>query len=338
MSLIYESLKKTGASGESETIEIKQQETDKKAVLKISYLRSPVVLTFLALAGLSAIGIVRFLATDSEEIHYNEIKSVHRVETTLPVARESMPDTPIASSASAPRIENHADLTTVGEISEKNAGPDPAPASMHSPMIDPENVSPTAEKFPSGSPIPIKHDVTQRTVSQTITQTPRSTTHPHEETDVDKESPVGRHESAETTTPLTRVVLRDTENKIQTNKSRPAESVSSLVAKIQTAVQKGNREEVENFIAKLVILKGKDDDFVKKIKAYHHLHEHEYDTAFILLSQVLANNRHDFEAGINMAILEIQTGKVEYARERLEMLSRVHPDNRTIRHLQEMIR
>lgn len=105
---------------------------------------------------------------------------------------------------------------------------------------------------------------------------------------------------------------------------------ASLVAKIQRSMSTGRSDQIEDLIGQLALLKGEDNSYVLKLKAFWCLKQHDYESAASLLNMVLKRYENDLEAGINMAILEIKTDQLAEARKRLARLREVYPENTLI--------
>ena len=106
--------------------------------------------------------------------------------------------------------------------------------------------------------------------------------------------------------------------------------ISSLVARIQTDIRSGNKDKVEKLINRLAILIGAENDYIIKLKSYWYITQEDYESASSLLGAVLKKRKNDLEAGINMAILEIKTGRVDQARKRLQKLRKIYEENTII--------
>ncbi len=106
--------------------------------------------------------------------------------------------------------------------------------------------------------------------------------------------------------------------------------IASLVAKIQKSMDTGSSDQIEDLIGQLALLKGEDNSYVLKLKAFWCLKQHDYESAASLLNMVLKRYENDLEAGINMAILEIKTDQLAEARKRLARLREVYPENTLI--------
>ncbi|MGD8258615.1 MAG: tetratricopeptide repeat protein [Desulfobacterales bacterium] len=107
-------------------------------------------------------------------------------------------------------------------------------------------------------------------------------------------------------------------------------TISRLIGDLQTAIATGNAKRTDELFEQLVALKGNQNSYVLKLKAYWHLQQGEYQTAIMLLKNVLDRHPDDLEAGINMAILEIKTNRLSAADERLAKLREIHPDDTRI--------
>ena len=106
--------------------------------------------------------------------------------------------------------------------------------------------------------------------------------------------------------------------------------IASLVAKIQRAIDTESSDHIEDLIEKLTLLKGEENNYVLKIRAFLCIRQDDYKSAVSLLNEVLSKNENDLEAGINMAIVEIKTGQISEARNRLAKLKEIYPENTLI--------
>ena len=107
-------------------------------------------------------------------------------------------------------------------------------------------------------------------------------------------------------------------------------TISRLVGDLQTAIAMGNSKRTDELFEQLVALKGNQNSYVLKLKAYWHMQQREYQTAMMLLKNVLDRHPDDLEAGINMAILEIKTDRLSAADELLAKLREIYPDDTRI--------
>ncbi|MEW6264227.1 MAG: tetratricopeptide repeat protein [Thermodesulfobacteriota bacterium] len=125
--------------------------------------------------------------------------------------------------------------------------------------------------------------------------------------------------------------------------SRPAglkdgQAPFELAALIQSAVSRNDFGQAEKLINQFASALGEENDYVIKLKAFSDLRRGDYDSAAKRLNQVLARNRNDLEAGLNMAILEIKTERYEEAHKRLSRLKEMYPDNARIPELLDKLR
>ena len=103
--------------------------------------------------------------------------------------------------------------------------------------------------------------------------------------------------------------------------------IARLVTRIHAGMDRGEHQLVQDLMMQLAALKGPENAYVLKMKAYWHLRNEEYPAAVTLLDRVLAQDADDLEAGINMAIAEIKTHQYQAARRRLGKLRETYPDN-----------
>jgi Coatomer epsilon subunit len=103
--------------------------------------------------------------------------------------------------------------------------------------------------------------------------------------------------------------------------------IARLVTDIQREMDRGDKDRIEKLFNELAVIRGQNNSYVLKLKAVWHLRNQEYEDASDLLKTVLSRNGRDLEAGLNMAIVEINTGKEKDAYRRLETLQQTYPDN-----------
>ena len=106
--------------------------------------------------------------------------------------------------------------------------------------------------------------------------------------------------------------------------------IASLVAKIRRSMDTRRSDLIEDLIDELALLKGKENSFVLKLRAFVCMRKNKYQSAALLLREVLRKNENDLEAGINMAIIEIKTGQIPEAINRLAILREIYPEDTLI--------
>ncbi|OQY14508.1 MAG: hypothetical protein B6I30_00300 [Desulfobacteraceae bacterium 4572_187] len=106
--------------------------------------------------------------------------------------------------------------------------------------------------------------------------------------------------------------------------------ISRLVDRIHESIKAGNIGRTKKFLRELEALKGKDNTYVLKMKAFWSLNRQDYESATGFLKRVLDKDERDLEAGINMAIIEIKTKRFQKAEERLKGLREIYPENTVI--------
>jgi hypothetical protein len=103
--------------------------------------------------------------------------------------------------------------------------------------------------------------------------------------------------------------------------------IARLVEKIQRSIGLLNDSYTQDLLDQLTMLKGENDPYVLNLKAFWSLRHKDYETTAAYLRKVLEQNEADFDAGINMAIVEISTNQLQAARKRLARLRKIYPDN-----------
>lgn len=106
--------------------------------------------------------------------------------------------------------------------------------------------------------------------------------------------------------------------------------ISGLIMRLQGAISEGNDVKVLKLLPELETIKGTDDPFVLKLKAFWRMKQGKYERAADLLGRVLEENPYDLTAGLDMAIVEIKTDRLGKARNRLKVLRSRYPDNEQI--------
>ena len=114
--------------------------------------------------------------------------------------------------------------------------------------------------------------------------------------------------------------------------------ISRLVDRIHKHIETGNISLTEKHLRELELLKGKENNFVLKLRAFSYLKRQDYESAEKLLKKVLNKSEKDLEATINMAIVEIKTKKFQQAEKRLKGLRETYPENTNILQLIEKLK
>jgi len=103
--------------------------------------------------------------------------------------------------------------------------------------------------------------------------------------------------------------------------------VARLVKMIKRSMSTTETGATDDLLGQLSLLKGEDDLYVLKLKAYWHIRHHRYQAADLLLKKVLEQDENDLEAGINMAVVEFKTDRYADALKRLSNIEDRHPEN-----------
>ncbi len=107
--------------------------------------------------------------------------------------------------------------------------------------------------------------------------------------------------------------------------------VSRLIARIRQSMKlNGSGGDTEMMLKQLESIKGKNNPFVMKLRAFWCIEKGEYDRALPLLEKVTGRNEKDLEAGLNLAVLEIKANQLQAARVRLTRLSQIYPENNQV--------
>jgi len=133
-------------------------------------------------------------------------------------------------------------------------------------------------------------------------------------------------EKADKSIPIEVSAIPEVEKIFLANAKKNAK-IARLVANIRWEMKHGNDNRTKKLLDELAALKGQNNIYVLKLKAVRHIHNKEFERAKDLLKIVLTKNEIDQEAGINMAIIEINTKQMENAYQRLAKLQILYPEN-----------
>lgn len=109
-----------------------------------------------------------------------------------------------------------------------------------------------------------------------------------------------------------------------------AARVGRMVSKIERSMIEGDMDRAKVLIDQLAELKGEQNAYLLKLRAVWQMRQGAYESAARLLTKVLEKEKDDLEAGINMAIIEIKTHRLDEARKRLAGLREIYQANTLI--------
>lgn len=109
-----------------------------------------------------------------------------------------------------------------------------------------------------------------------------------------------------------------------------AAKVGRLVSRIEKSMKDGDMDDAKALIDQLTQFKGEESSYLLKLRAVWHMRQRDYASAASLLTRVLEKEKDDLEAGINMAIIEIRTHRLDEARKRLAGLREIYQANTLI--------
>ena len=119
------------------------------------------------------------------------------------------------------------------------------------------------------------------------------------------------------------------ERTYQVNLEKAAKA-GRMVSKIERSMIEGDMDGAKALIDQLAQLKGEQNAYLLKLRAVWHMRQKDYESAAGLLTKVLEKKKDDLEAGINMAIIEIKTHRLDEARRRLAGLQEIYQANTLI--------
>lgn len=331
MSVIYESLKKLSPSGSRGAaargkvkkgpggIALKPSNSAAKSVLGLVILVVGAgLLVFLFMDELKGLGGTRIEMPDKPVV---VAKNVPKQTTERPDL-SGQPETEIQTDAETQPSGTARDLS--------------APASQYLPPEKTASVekSPIAETADNGSdenvekPLPIEETDAQKAEPANLAATPDAT--PQVE-------PTASQSSAEDRRETKKPSQQTQEEKFLASLTRE-HHISQLIDKIKLSMASDNTEHTVKLFNRLESIKGAGNSYVMKLKAFWYMQRGEFDLARPLLERVLSRNEDDKEAGVNMAVLEINTRQLPEARARLRKLMAAYPNDDAIHELYSQVK
>ena len=114
-------------------------------------------------------------------------------------------------------------------------------------------------------------------------------------------------------------------------------NVAMLAADLEDAIEKNDDIRTNELLARLTRITDVNSIYYLKLKAFMEIKRKNYGPAKKLLKNVLAKDKTDFEANINMAIIEIREQKLAKARQRLIRLKELYPSQTMVDDLLDML-
>ncbi|MBU1345018.1 MAG: hypothetical protein KKE44_23280 [Proteobacteria bacterium] len=120
-------------------------------------------------------------------------------------------------------------------------------------------------------------------------------------------------------------------------RTKKISDIASLAADLEDAIEKNDIFRTNTLLDQLTGNQDNTSAYYLKLKAFKEIRQENYAFAKTLLNKVLAKDNTDFEANINMAIIEIREQKLENARQRLIRLKDLYPSQSAIDDLLNML-
>jgi Flp pilus assembly protein TadD len=103
-----------------------------------------------------------------------------------------------------------------------------------------------------------------------------------------------------------------------------------LSNRLANAMHSSNQALVGRLMEELETVQGSDSLFLIRLKAYWQIQQNHLEKARVLLEQVLDQKPDDKESGMNLAVVDMRTGRIASARRRLEQLQHLYPEDNGI--------
>lgn len=120
--------------------------------------------------------------------------------------------------------------------------------------------------------------------------------------------------------------LRQSRNHmISAIKTKKVSRITSLSAEFENAIVKNDAQTADRIMKALLKEQQPHQPYVLKLMAYREIQKENYPQAKKWLNLVLQEKQDDFEAGINMAVIEIRQQQFDRAKKRLLKLKELYP-------------
>ncbi len=129
------------------------------------------------------------------------------------------------------------------------------------------------------------------------------------------------------------ITIKKLKNKSEVKKIETFKKIESLAADLDEAFREKNNKKTDRLLTELIRMiarKNNKADYYFKLMAFKLIRKKRYDAAKRFLNKVLAKNKNDFEAGINMAVIEIRQQKYSAAKKRLIKLKDMYPSHKEV--------
>ena len=340
MSVIFKSLKKMKdeESGDADGLDRFERRSDVYTFKKIFF--SPVVLIVIALIGaIGYLGVIYGMTVLEE----TPSKPARRASTIAPPPPAAVP---VEEQKPPPGPLGDWQESLPGDVSRYMAPGSQTPGSRSAGFPRPGSSSSTADGPRAGVYTPPAGPTTRsgtRTAPADSEPSGVDQDRPrvivHDDQPAPESIPVLSGDERE----LPRVRVTTSRGGVGRREGGPPQALSGggkigrLAEDLKAALNKKDGRRVEELLDRLEGLKGQGDPYVLKLRAFWELRQGDYLSAGSHLKRVLAKDKNDVEAGVNMAILEIKTNRLQDARRRLLRLKELYPDDNLITDLLKKI-
>ncbi|GEM_PF-5056800 len=100
-----------------------------------------------------------------------------------------------------------------------------------------------------------------------------------------------------------------------------------LVADVRNAMSRKDFAKADSLLGRLAALKGDDNLLVLQLRAYLMIQKGRWQEAESILNRILEVDPADREAALNLAVVQIKTGRIRQARRRLKQLYLRFPED-----------
>ncbi len=132
-------------------------------------------------------------------------------------------------------------------------------------------------------------------------------------------------------------IKEDLNRMVKEKKTRKVSRIATLSTDLEDAVGRNDTVRTNQLLDQLVQEKGKNQPYILKLMAYKQIQKKNYDLAKHYLKTILAKDKNDFEAGINMAIIQIRQQEFSQAKKRLIALRELYPSQTIIDELLDQL-
>jgi len=117
---------------------------------------------------------------------------------------------------------------------------------------------------------------------------------------------------------------------VKDKRTQKTSAIALLAEDLEEALGKNDTLRTHLLFDALAKENGPGSPYYLKLKAFQDIREENYESAKRILNHILAQDKNDFDANFNLAVIEIREQKMNAAKQRLTRLKEIHPSKAAI--------